>query len=63
MDRCTSALLSINSRRRVVGQRMIIAAGADVFELAGFDVVFFRIHALEYESLDFVGGVQRQPCP
>ena len=47
--------------QRVVGQRMIIAAGTDIFELTGMNVMFFRVHALKHESLDFVGGVEGQP--
>ena len=48
----------MNSAQRVVGQGVIVAAGADVFELAGFAIVPLGVHAIEEEPLDFVGGVQ-----
>src|SRR5450755_5123432 len=42
----------------VAGQRMIVAAGADVIEPAGFVVVPLGIDALEEEALTLVGGVE-----
>ena len=42
----------------VVGQGVVIAAGADVFELAGLVKVALGVNAIEKEALDFVGGVQ-----
>ena len=50
----------INKRaQRIAGQRVVVTAGIDVFELAGFVVIPLRILALEKESFDFVGGVER----
>ena len=45
--------------QRVAGQRVIVAAGVDVLELAvGFVIVPLRVGPLEEEALNFVGGVQ-----
>src|SRR5260221_4143850 len=40
-------------------QRMVIAAGVHIVELAGFVVATLGICALEEEALNFVGGVER----
>ena len=45
--------------QRIAGQRVIVAAGVDVLELAGFVIAPLGVHALEEEAFDFVGGVQR----
>ena len=47
------------SAQRIAGQRVVIAAGIDVFELAGFVIVALGVGALEEEAFDFVGGVER----
>ena len=44
--------------QRVAGQRMVVAAGIHVFELAGLVVVALGIHALKQEAFDLVGRVQ-----
>src|SRR5229473_2845841 len=38
---------------------MVVTAGVDVFEFAGFVVTPLRVLALEKESFDFIGGVER----
>src|SRR5258707_3363850 len=43
----------------VARQRMVIAAGVHIVELAGFVVATLGICALEEEALNFVGGVER----
>ena len=45
--------------QRIAGQRVIVAAGVDVFELAGLVIVALGVGALEQEAFDFVGGVER----
>ena len=45
--------------QRIAGQRMIVAAGIDIFELAGFVIMALGVGAFEEESFDFVGGVER----
>ena len=50
----------VNKRAQgVAGQRVIVAAGIYVFELAGFVVAPLGIGALKEEAFNFVGGVQR----
>src|SRR5262249_42285082 len=46
--------------QRVARQRMIIAAGVDVFELALLGVMALCVDAVKQETFDFVGGVQRK---
>ena len=51
---------SVDKRaQRIAGQRMIIAAGVDVLELAGFVIVLLRIDPLEQEALNLIGRIQR----
>src|SRR5260221_1669735 len=45
--------------QRIAGQRMVIAAGVHIVELAGFVVATLGVCALEEEALNFVGGVER----
>jgi len=45
--------------QRIAGQRVIVAAGVDVFELAGLVIGALGIGPAEEETLDFVGGVER----
>ena len=45
--------------QRIAGQRVIVAAGVDVLELAGFVIVALGVGALEQEAFNFVGGVER----
>ena len=45
--------------QRVTGQRVIVAAGVDVFELAGLVEMTLGIEALEEKALDLVGRVER----
>ena len=45
--------------QRVAGQRVVVAAGVDVLEVAGFVVAALGVEALEEEAFDFVGGVER----
>ena len=45
--------------QRIAGQRVVVAAGVDVFELAGLVVAPLGVRALEQEAFDLVGGVQR----
>ena len=47
------------SAQRIAGQRVVVAAGVDVLELAGLVVVSLGVGALEEEAFDFVGGVER----
>src|SRR5260370_41773309 len=50
---------SINKRaQRIAGECMVVTAGIDVFEFAGFVVTPLRVLALEKESFDFIGGVE-----
>jgi len=42
----------------VAGQRVIVAAGIDVFELIGLVIAAFGVGAVEEEAFDFVGGVE-----
>ena len=44
--------------QRIARQRVIVAAGVDVVELAGFVVASLGVGAVEEEALDLVGGVQ-----
>ena len=44
---------------RIAGQRVVVAAGVDVFELAGLVIAAFGVGAVEEEAFDFVGGVER----
>ena len=44
--------------QRIAGQRMVVAAGVDVVELAGLMIVALGILAIEDETFDFVGGVE-----
>ena len=46
--------------QRIAGQRVVVAAGVDVLELAGLVIVAFGVVAFEDEAFDFVGGVERQ---
>ena len=49
----------VDERAQLIArQRVIVAAGVDVLELAGFGIVPLGVHALEEEAFDFVGGVQ-----
>ena len=59
MARCTSAQRSMNMAQRIARQRVIIAAGVHILELAGLVIVPLRILAIEQEAFDFVGGIQR----
>ncbi len=43
----------------IAGQRVIVAAGVYVFELASFVVAALSVGAAEQEAFDFVGGVER----
>ena len=45
--------------QRIAGQRVVVAAGVDVLELAGLVIVPLGVRALEEEAFDFVGRVQR----
>ncbi len=45
--------------QRIAGERMIVAAGVDVIELAGLVEVTLGIESLEKEAFDLVGGVER----
>src|SRR5579883_694725 len=45
--------------QRIARKRVIVAAGIDVFELAGFVVAPLRVETLEEKALDLVGGVER----
>ena len=45
--------------QRIARQRVVIAAGIHVFELAGLVIAALGIGPFEKEALDFVGGVQR----
>ena len=47
------------SAQYVAGQRMIVAAGVDVIELAGLVIAALRIRPLKEEAFDFVGRVER----
>ncbi len=38
---------------------MVVTAGIDVFEFAGFVVTALGILAIEKEPFDFVGGIER----
>src|SRR4029077_618940 len=46
------------STQRVAGERMVVAAGVDILELASFVVAALGIGTLEQEAFDFVGGIQ-----
>ncbi len=59
MARCTSAVVSMKRAQRIAGQRVIVAAGVHVFELAGLVVVPLGVYALEEEAFNLVGRVQR----
>src|SRR5438132_8245452 len=45
--------------QRVAGKRVVVAAGVDVFEFAGFVIAALGVGAGEEEALDFIGGVER----
>src|SRR6266436_4391984 len=45
--------------QRVAGERVVIAAGVDVFELAVVVIMAFGIGAIEEEAFNFVGGLER----
>src|SRR5277367_4053817 len=47
------------SAQRIAGQRMVVATGVDVIEFSGFVVASFGVRAIEEETFDFVGRVQR----
>ena len=49
------------SSQRIARQRMIVAAGVDVFELPAFVIVALGVGPLEQEAFNFVGGVERVP--
>jgi hypothetical protein len=49
--------------QRIAGQRMIVAAGADVIEFVRLVEPLFGIDALEYEALDFVCRIERVAVP
>src|ERR1700733_7879336 len=42
----------------VAGQRMIVAAGVYIFELAGFRIVALSVNTLEEKAFNFIGGVE-----
>ena len=44
--------------QRIAGQRMIVAAGVHVFELAGLVVGALGVRSIEQEALDLIGGVE-----
>ena len=44
--------------QRIARQRVIIAAGIDVLELAGLVVMPLGVGTLEQEAFDFIGGVE-----
>ena len=44
--------------QRIAGQRVVVAAGIDVFELAGLVISALGVRRPEEEAFDFVGGVQ-----
>src|SRR5438309_11092601 len=44
--------------QRIAGQRVIVSAGVDVLELAGFVIAALGIGPFEQEAFDFVGGVE-----
>src|SRR6476659_5151258 len=44
--------------QKIAGQRMVVAAGVDVLELAGLVVMALSVGSLEQETLDFISGVQ-----
>ena len=46
------------SAQGIAGQRVIVAAGVDVFEFAGFVIMALGVGAFEEEALNFVGGVE-----
>ena len=47
--------------KRIAGQRVIVAAGVHVFELAGVVIAPLRVRSLEEKAFNFVRGVQRVP--
>ena len=49
----------MKSRNGIAGQRVVVAAGVDVLELAGFVKPAFGVEAFKEKTLDFVGGVER----
>ena len=49
------------SSQRIAGQRMIVPACVDVFELQAFVIMALRIGALEQESFNLVGGIEGVP--
>src|SRR5579872_106498 len=44
---------------RITGKRMVVTAGVDVLELAGFVIVTFGVGSFEEEAFNFVGSVER----
>src|SRR5260370_39621566 len=47
------------SAQWIAGERMVVTAGIDIFEFAGFVVTALGILAIEKEPFDFVGGIER----
>ena len=45
--------------QRIARQRVVVAAGVDVFELARLVIAPFGVETLEKEAFDLVGGVER----
>src|SRR5437879_13922874 len=44
--------------QRIAGQRVIVSAGVDVLELAGFVIAALGIGPFEQEAFELVGGVE-----
>ena len=45
--------------QRIAGQRMVVAAGIDVLELASFVIAALGVRSLEQETFNLVGRVER----
>src|SRR5438128_6803679 len=48
------------SAQWIAGKRMIVAAGVDVLEFAGFVVAALRVRSIEEKAFNLIGGVQRE---